>query len=136
MPSRRNRIIATQFYKFNIAGFLQWGFNFWFSQYSIRKINPYAVTDAGNAFPSGDAFMVYPGEDGYPVESIRLKVFREALFDLRAMKLLESLTSREFVMGIIEEGLDKPISFSVYPRNEQYITSMRNRINKEIKDRL
>lgn len=136
MPGRRNRIIATQLYKYDIAGFLQWGFNFWFSQYSIKKINPYSVTDAGNAFPSGDAFLVYPGEDGYPVESIRLKVFREALFDLRAMKLLESMTSKEFVMGIIEEGLDKPITFSEYPRSEQYITNMRNRINEEIKARL
>ncbi len=136
MPSRRNRIIAPQLYKYDIGGFLQWGYNFWYTQYSIKSINPYYVTDAGCAFPSGDAFMVYPGEDGYPVESIRLKVFSEALYDLRAMKLLESLTSKEFVMRIIEEGGGKGMTFSEYPRNEQYIINMRNRINEEIKIRL
>lgn len=136
MPSRRNRIIATQFYKYDIAGFLHWGYNFWYTQFSIHAIHPYAVTDAGCGFPSGDAFLVYPGEDGSPVTSIRLKVFREALYDLRAMKLLESLSSKEFVMDMIEEAAVEPITFSEYPRNEQYIIDMRNRINREIQERL
>lgn len=136
MPSRRNRVIATQLYKYDIAGFLQWGYNFWYTQYSLKSINPYYITDAGCAFPSGDAFMVYPGEDGYPVESIRLMVFSEALYDLRAMKLLESLTSKEYVMNIIEEDGKNNITFSEYPRYEQYITDMRNRINANIKSRL
>lgn len=136
MPSRRNRIIATQLYKYDIAGFLHWGYNFWYTQFSIQAIDPYAVTDAGCSFPSGDAFLVYPGRDDSPVASIRLEVFREALYDLRAMKLLESLSSKEFVMSILEEGTDEPISFSEYPRNEQYIVDMRNRINREIEGRL
>ncbi|WP_068779603.1 DUF4091 domain-containing protein [Paenibacillus sp. GM2] len=136
MPSRRNRIIATQLYKFDIAGFLHWGYNFWYTQFSIHAINPYAVTDAGCGFPSGDAFLVYPGAEGSPVTSIRLKVFREALYDLRAMNLLESLSSKEFVMSIIEEAAVEPITFSEYPRKEQYIIDMRNRINREIQERL
>ena len=32
----------------------------------------FEVTDACNAFPSGDPFLVYPGEDGHPEESIVL----------------------------------------------------------------
>lgn len=102
MPSRRNRILAVQLYKYDIVGFLQWGFNFWYSQYSIKPINPYAVTGAGCVFSSGDAYLVYPGQDGNPVPSIRLKVFREALYDLRTMKLLERLTSKEFIMKLTE----------------------------------
>ncbi len=136
MPSHRNRILAVQLYKYDIIGFLHWGFNFWYTQYSIKPINPYAVTDAGCAFPSGDAFLVYPGEDGRPVESIRLKVFREVFFDLRAMKLLEKLTSKDFVMGIIEEQSQVNITFTDYPRDKQYISRMRNKINAEIKERL
>lgn len=136
MPGRRNRIFATQLYKYDIAGFLHWGYNFWYSQYSVKPINPYAVTDMECAFPSGDPFMVYPGQDGFPVESMRIKVFREALFDLRAMKLLESMTSKDFVQGIIEEDLENPVTFTDYPRNDQYIHSMRNRINEEIKRRI
>jgi hypothetical protein len=58
-------------YKFDIKGFLQWDYNFWSSQYSRCPISPYIVTDAGHDFPSGDAFLVYPGEEG-PVESFEL----------------------------------------------------------------
>ena len=132
MPSRRNRILGAQLYKFSLEGFLHWGYNFWNSQYSVKPIHPYAVTDAGCAFPSGDAFLVYPGENGKPVESIRLKVLREALYDLRAMQLLERLTSREFVLNILEDGGSKPITFKDYPREESYLTAVRTRINEEI----
>lgn len=60
----------------------------------------------------------------------------EALYDLRAMKLLESLTSKEFVMDIIEGTLQTPITFSDYPRCDEYIIETRNLINEEIKKRL
>lgn len=61
MPSRRNRIMGLLAYVYDLTGFLQWGFNFYFSQYSKRLIDPFACTDAGGAFPAGDPFMVYPG---------------------------------------------------------------------------
>ena len=61
-----------QLYKYKIIGILHWGYNFYNSQFSLEKINPYQVTDAGGAFPSGDAFLVYPGEDRHPEESIRM----------------------------------------------------------------
>lgn len=134
MPSARNRIIGVQFYKYQIAGFLQWGFNFYNSQYSIRHIDPFATTDAGCAFPSGDAFMVYPGHDGTPWESIRLRVFYEAINDLRAMELLESLTSREFVMNLIEDTSEE-ITFFTYPHDAAYLLKLRERINREIQAR-
>lgn len=135
MPSRRNRILGVQLYKFGIKGFLHWGFNFYNSMLSREHINPYLVTDSGAAFPSGDAFLVYPGEGGVPEESIRIMVLMEAMQDLRAMEYLEKLTSREYVMKILEEGTDKPITFSEYPGNDRYILSVRNRINREIAQR-
>ena len=61
MPSARNRILGTQLFKYNLAGFLHWGFNFWYTQDSTRSLDPFKETDAGGAFPAGDAFMVYPG---------------------------------------------------------------------------
>lgn len=136
MPSARNRIIGTQFYKYQIAGFLQWGFNFYNSQFSLRHLDPFAVTDADIAFPSGDAFMVYPGPDGTPWKSIRLLVFAEALNDLRAFRLLESLTSREYVLELMEGGLSKEITFFEYPHETDYLLSLRARVNREIKARL
>lgn len=131
MPSARNRILGIQLYKFNIYGFLQWGYNFWYSQYSRYPIDPFRVTDAGYAFPSGDAFVVYPGEDG-PIESLRLEVFFDALQDLRALKLLEELIGREAVIDILEEGLDNPITFSCYPTSDEWILNKREQINKKI----
>ena len=134
MPSARNRIIGTQFYKYHVAGFLQWGFNFYNTYWSLRHLDPFAVTDADSAFPSGDAFMVYPGPDGTPWESIRLRVFSEALLDLRAFRLLESLTSREHVMELIEGGLSGEITFFEYPQDAAYLLELRNKVNAEIKE--
>src|SRR5699024_3497882 len=109
-PSARNRIIGMQLYKFAIKGFLQWGYNFWFSQLSRKSIDPFHNTDAGYGFPSGDAFMVYPGENG-PIESLRMEVFYEALQDLRAFQLLEKVIGKERVVELIEDGMDTPLTF-------------------------
>ena len=132
MPSARNRIYGVQLYKYNIIGILHWGYNFYNSQFSIEHINPYEVTDAGNAFPSGDPFLVYPGKDGNPEESIRMMVHYEAMTDLRALKLLESLTSREHVMELIEGELAEPLTFKRYPKSDMYLITLRNRVNREI----
>ena len=134
MPSARCRIIGAQLFKYNIVGFLQWGYNFWYSQFSKHQINPYCVTDAGLAFPSGDAFLVYPGENLSPVESLRMLVMDAAMHDLRALQLLESMTSHEYVVNIIEK--DAQITFSDYPHSAKWLLEMRERINSEIIKRL
>ncbi|SDE14992.1 protein of unknown function [Paenibacillus sp. UNCCL117] len=131
MPSSRNRIIGLQLYKYGLEGFLHWGFNFWHSQYSIKSINPFLVTDADRSFPSGDPFLVYPGEDG-PIESIRLEVFYEAMQDLRALQLLEGLIGKPAVMQLLEEGLAEPLTFSEYPRSAEWLLSVRHKINDKI----
>lgn len=132
MPSARNRIIGTQMYKYNIEGFLHWGYNFYNSQYSINHINPYFNTDAGRGFPSGDSFMVYPKDDYTAEASIRLMVFYQAVCDMRAFKLLESLTSREYVLDLIDGELSKEITFFEYPKSASYLIDLRNKVNKEI----
>lgn len=136
MPSARNRIIATMFYKYNIEGFLHWGYNFYYNQFSRNLIDPYRVTDGEYFAPSGDTFSVYPGVDGKPVESIRLVVFFDALQDLRAMRLCEQLYSREYVMEIIEGEIDKPITFKEYPHDAEYILTLRQKINEAINEKL
>lgn len=109
MPSSRTRIIGAQMYYYGIAGFLHWGFNFWNTQLSRYAINPYCVTDAGAAFPSGDPFLVYPGTDA-PIPSIRAEVFLEGLQDMRLFTLLEQKIGKDAVKDMMEQYLG-PISF-------------------------
>lgn len=133
MPSYRNRILGWQLYKYQICGFLQWGFNFWFTQYSRKAVSPFVDTSAGGAFPSGDSFLVYPlGEDGEPVCSLRLFVFRETMQDFRALTLLERLSSREEVLALLTqiEG------FAVYPRSSEALLSLRAAVDRAIADRI
>ena len=135
LPSYRNRIIGIQLYKYKIQGFLHWGYNFYNSRNSVRHINPFAITDGGYAFPSGDPFMVYPDENGAPGESVRIMVFHEALQDLRALEYLETLAGRDFVLWFIEESADAPITFSEYPKSDEYILDLREKVNREIAKR-
>lgn len=132
MPSYRNRILGAQLYRYNIVGFLQWGFNFWFSQYSLRAVDPYMVTDADDAFPSGDAFMVYPGADGTPVPSLRELVFNEGLQDMRALQLLESLTSREETLAWLDAQWERTLTFRDYPRDAAWLLSFREALNRKL----
>lgn len=132
MPSHRNRVIGMQLYKYDIAGFLQWGYNFYYSQLSKEVINPFITTDAKGAFPAGDAFCVYPGKDG-PVESLRICVFYDALQDMRAMKLLESYAGKDFVVDLIEKCAGDEITFKKYPKSSEFILKLREKINNEIK---
>lgn len=133
MPSSRNRVLGMQLYKLNLKGFLHWGYNFWYAQFSKYAINPFQVTDAGGGFPAGDPFLVYPGEEG-PIESIRLEVLTEALQDLRALELLERKLGREAVVAMLEEGLEEEITLSVYPRETEWYIQKREQINTMIRD--
>lgn len=132
MPSARCRAFALQLFKYNIAGFLHWGYNFYNTARSQYVIDPYASTDADGRYPAGDAFQVYPGADGQPEESIRMAVFSHCMQDLRAMEWLASLTSREYVVALLEAELPQPITFHQYPRCQQTLLALRHKINQEI----
>ena len=131
MPSARTRIIGTQFYKFNIAGFLHWGYNFYNNQYSYAAINPFLCSDGEGFAPSGDTYSVYPGKDGMPWPSLRQALFYDALQDLRALKLCESLYGREYTVALLEEGIE-PITFKQYPHSSEYLLHLRERLNAAI----
>lgn len=136
MPSARNRILAAQLFKYNIKGFLQWGFNFYNAQYSDHPVNPYLSTDGDGFVPAGDTFQVYPGAGGLPEESIRMAVTRDAMQDLRAFEMLSELESREYVTGLMDENLERAITFSQYPQQDGYLLELRTRVNAAIMERL
>jgi len=135
VPSRRNRIIGLQLYKYGMSGFLHWGYNFWFSRLSRELIDPLRTIGAG-VWPSGNPFIVYPGADGEPLVSLRLKVFYDALEDMRACQLLETLIGREKVIALIDEGLDEPLRFNNGPRCDRWLLEKREKINELIEQNI
>lgn len=132
MPSMRNRVLGTLLYRYDVKGFLHWGYNFYNLQYSVKAVSPYEITDAGGNFPSGDSFVVYPGENREPLASLRLKVFYDGFQDMMAMQLLESKIGREKVVELIES--EQPLKFTSYPRSAEWLLDTREKINQLIKE--
>lgn len=127
MPLSTTRIIGFQLFKYGIEGFLQWGFNFYNSQYSLRSIDPFAVTDADSAFPSGDSFTVYPGKIG-AIESVRSEVFFQALQDMRALTLLCDRIGKKRTIAAVEADFGI-ITFFDYPRGTEKMLNLRKSVN-------
>lgn len=131
-PSARNRIFGLLAYVYRLEGFLHWGYNFWFGQFSTFAVDPYRDPCSGRGFPPGDAFKVYPGPDGEPEDSIRHEVFFDALQDLAALRALETQTSRESVLGLIERTFGKLPSMTDYPRDAAALLDLRRAVNARL----
>ena len=133
MPSYRNRSIGMQMFKYNIVGFLQWGYNFYQSFHSNDTINP-AYDLSGDAWvPAGDVCSVYPAQNGEALESLRLIVFNEALQDMRAMQLLESFMPHDKIVSEIEAAFGKTVKFDVCATSAKEILAVREKVNELIK---
>ena len=88
-PLAKIRMSGWLFYRFGVAGFLHWGYNYWYESQTRRMIHPFTVSD-GLKWPGwahGDTFEVYPGPDG-PIDSIRWEVFAESLQDYALLQTL------------------------------------------------
>ncbi len=130
MPASRNRVLGLQLYKTHADGFLQWGFDFYFTRHAREVIDPFRNT---GSFQGGDSFIVYPmDQHGNPTLSTRLFVFHDAFQDVRALYLLESKIGRENVLALFPEVE----SLSDYPRDSLYYVTLREKINQKIKNTL
>ncbi|HEY8423529.1 MAG TPA: DUF4091 domain-containing protein [Clostridia bacterium] len=130
MPSQRTRILGFQLYLNNVKGYLHWGYNFYKTYLSRVYINPYSVNDGYGIFEAGDSFVVYPYEDGV-INSLRHEVIYDSWQDYRALKALEKLTSRDFVLNLLkEQGMD---AFEIYPKDPVWHKNFREKINAMIK---
>ena len=134
--SIRTRVIGYQMFKFDIRGFLHWGYNFYYKRLSKGLVNPYEVTDAGKEFPSGDSFIVYPAEDSTAYHSLRLKVFYDALQDMAALNTLEKLTDKKTCLSIIEEQGKHNLTFKEYPHSDEWLLTTRETVNAAIKENI
>ena len=132
MPLRRPRSFGFLAYIYDLAGFLHWGFNFYYSQYSWRSIDPFSVTDSGGAFPAGDAFLVYPGKAGDPLDSLRHEAFTAGLRDLRACRTLEKKIGREAVIALLNEGAPRPLKMDDFPADDAFLLEKRRAVYRAI----
>ena len=133
-PSVRNRVLGVLLYKYDAKGFLHWGHNFWYSQYSKHPIDPFKVTDAGGNFPAGDSFVVYPGKGGKPLNSLRHIVFADAFQDLRALRLLESKIGYDKTVALIENTTGGELTFMNYERGIEPMLAKREKVNAMIEE--
>lgn len=133
--SLRTRVLGYQLFKFDIKGFLHWGYNFYYSHLSKRPIDPFKVSDAGGKFSSGDSYVVYPAKDGTPYHSLRLKVFYDALQDMAALNTAAKLADKKTVLDIIEENGKYNLTFRDYPHNDEWLLDTREKINELIKSK-
>ncbi len=133
MPLWRTRSIGMQIYKYNIEGFLQWGYNFYNNQFSDTPINPFLITDCDGSFPAGDAYSVYPGANGEALESIRIIAHHQGLTDIKAMKLCEKFYGHDAVVEVIENTLGKTLTFDTCAKSAETMLLIRERINSMIK---
>jgi len=131
----RTRILGVQMYKFNIEGFLHWGYNFYNNWNSYDTVDP-CLDSTGNYFvPSGDTYLVYPGKDGKALESIRLNALREAMDDIRALQLCEELYGREYTVKLIDDTAGMDLTFYDYPKTPDFLLKLRDKIALAIENK-
>lgn len=129
MPSARNRILGVLLYRYRLAGFLQWGFNFYNGVHSTCRVDPWRNADGLGTWPAGDPFLVYPAPDGTAWESLRAAVLREAMQDLRLLQLAEQHLGRPAVLALLQgcwEGGE--LTMKHYPTDPAYFTRLRRAV--------
>jgi hypothetical protein len=115
---------------------LHWGYNYYNNRASGNTIIPYLDLAGEDWVAAGDTFVVYPGIDGKPLESLRMITYEEIITDYRAMRLAESLTSHEEVVEEMERALGDTITFRRCARSETEILAVREAVNNIIKNNL
>lgn len=134
MSLARVRILGVQLYFYKIEGFLHWGYNFYHNRYSYDFVDPFGCSDGEGFAPSGDTYLVYPGTDGSAWESLRLNALREAMDDMRALSLCESVRGREFTEDLILREAGGTLTFTQYPHHSDFLLRLRKKIAEAVKN--
>lgn len=101
LPLIKTRLIHWINYKYDIDGYLHWGFNWWtdapFEETSFIN-DPY-----GNLLPGGDSWIVYPGYHKL-YSSVRLEAMRDGINDYTLLKMLEAKNpalAKKIIDGVV-----------------------------------
>ena len=132
--SERNRMIGIQMYYNNVKGFLQWAYNYYYDVMSNGLYDP-KLNPEGCGTAAGSAFFVYPAQNGTAFQSIRQKVFYEAINDMRALKLCEELFGREKTKKLIEKHFGI-VTFRTEAESPEKIINFRNEVNNMINQKI
>ena len=121
-PLPKIRMSGFLFYRLRADGFLHWGYNYWHAMEQERLIDPFktATNEWYPTIPPGDPFMVYPGADGKPIDSIRWEIFAESLQDYAILQ----------TAGIEPDDpmLSDIKSYADFPKNQEWIDTTVRRI--------
>ena len=112
-PLPKIRMSGWLFYRLGADGFLHWGYNFWNKEESEELLNPFADATTGGAYPAGDPFVVYPGQDGQMIDSIRWEVFAESLQDYAILQTA-GVKPDDAMLADIK-------GYGDFPKNEEWI---------------
>lgn len=125
MPLQRTQVLGFQLYGTQVKGFLHWGFNFYNTRYSLREVNPYEETTAGNEFVAGDSYVVYPGEKSIEY-SIRYFALLKGFEDYRLMKSVEEKIGKEQALALLKnEGVE---GMHIYPHSVVWHENFREKL--------
>jgi hypothetical protein len=123
-PLPKVRMSGWLFYRLGAKGFLHWGFNYWHKMSREEIGDPFE--DASNAdwpaIPYGDPFMIYPGADGKPIDSLRWEVFAESLQDYAILQTA-GISPNDPMLSAIKTYAD-------FPKTEEWIKSALEKILK------
>lgn len=112
-----------QLYKYNMEGFLHWGFNFYNSQYSCTGSIRSCVNDSEDAFPAGDPFIVSgQGWRTYRIHAASRNGRCNAGYPAAGISGI--LTSREHVLELLEGADNVDIRFDQYPLGPDYLLDL------------
>ncbi len=134
-PLARVRSLGMQMFKYNVTGFLQWGYNFYNNQWSYDRLDPFTNSDGESFMPSGDMYMVYPAPDGTAWESTRLRALYEGMEDMRVMQLAESICGKEAVVKAIEDIFGE-IKFNKCATKSDTMLAIRRAVNQMVFDKM
>lgn len=91
LPLLKTRLMHWINYRYNIDGYLHWGYNFW-------REHPWDNAADGDKLPGGDSHIIYPSKEGYGiVDSIRWEAMRDGIED---HELLSQLGEKDSVAAM------------------------------------
>ncbi len=122
-PLTKLRMLGWLCFRFEVLGFLHWGYNYWQRRSERVLIDPFTEQAAGAwpGWPYGDTFVVYPGPEG-PIDSIRWEIFAESLQDYALLQTL-GIQPNDPRLAAFED-------FDRFPKQLDWLRQMRRELLK------